>query len=397
MNNSLLLKTKTMRNITQLLILIIIILTLPFGCLAQSSKAFKYEYPVDVDWDIPNSASNIRDICFSPKTPVESDVYLVVAHKNGYISMFVNDNFINPSERNILRQKISFNLYLNKELATLEEQKLNNIQGSLQFSEDGKYLYSGGWIFYSKIKSAYCSMIYVFDMDKIDIKNSTIFENKARDYKIVSADGIINKFVVSDDHTKVLVQHELGNKMKLISIFDVESGKKEWSLVCKNEVVDLVFGADNSSIYYTQGKDIIHYSVTENKILNTYSLKKNDVCRIYSSGKTLICSDFLNKLFYWDFSESDKPIEIKTESFISEIQYIRGSMLSTLSGYFVGDGNGNIFEVRFNDKKIYPVKWISHCEGCPFVRKISLSGNGRMFGYFNNENGMNIYTNYGPF
>lgn len=384
-----------MRNLKQ--ILIFCLMGIPFLTFSQTSKAYKYEYPVEIDWDIPNKASNIRDICFSPKTPVESDVYLAVAHKNGYISMFVNDNMIKASERNILRQKISFNLYLNKDLATLEEQKLNKIQGSLQFSEDGKYLYSGGWVFYSKIKSAYCSMIYVFDIEKLNLKNSTIFDQTPREYKVIIVDGLITRFVLSPDQKKILVHHELDNKMILISIYDVETMKKEWSLVCKTDIMDLVYGADNTTIYYAQGKDIIHYSVTENKILNTYTLKKNDVCRLYCSGKTLICSDFLNKLYYWEVENSDKPVEIKTESFITEIQYVWGSGLATLSGYFVGDGNGNIYEVRFGDKKIYPVKWSYQCESCPFIKKISMSGNGRMFGYFNNENGIIIYTNSAPF
>ncbi len=384
-----------MSNFKQFFVLLMI--SVPFLLMAQSSKAFKYEYTVDIKWNNPTSASNIRDICFAPVTPTESDVYLAVAHNNGLISMFVNDQFVKPSERNILRQKISFNLYLNKDLATVEEQKLNKTQGSLLFSSDGKYLFSGGWIFYSKIKSAYCSMIYIFDIEKLNLKNANPFDQTPHDYKVISVDGLITRFVLSPDNKKILVHHELDNKMILISIFDVETMKKEWSMVCKGDVMDLVFGKDNNTFYYAQGKEIIHYSVPDNKILNTYTLKKNDVCRLFSSGNTLICSDFLNKLYYWETEKSDKPAEIKTKSFITEIQRVRGSMLATLSGYFVGDGNGNIYEVDFYDKKIYPVKWSYTCESCPFIKKISMSGNGRMFGYFNNENGISIYTNSGPF
>lgn len=85
-----------MRNLKQILVLLLI--SFPLILSAQSSKSFKYEYPVEIDWDTPTSASNVRDICFSPKTSCESDVYLAVAHYNGYISMFVTDNFIKPSE-----------------------------------------------------------------------------------------------------------------------------------------------------------------------------------------------------------------------------------------------------------------------------------------------------------
>jgi hypothetical protein len=383
-----------MRKLEQILALIFLIF--PYWISAQTSQAFKYEYSVDIKWENPASASNIRDICFAPNTPVESDVYLAVAHNNGLISIFMNDSYIKPVERNILRQKISFNLYLNNNLATPEEQNLNKVQGSLQFSSDGKFLYSGGWIYFSKIKNAYCSMIYVFDMEKLDIKNATTLDQKPREYKGITVDGLISKFLLSSDNKKILVQHELSNKMKLVSIYDAETFQKEWSTVCEKEVVDIAFGETNSSIYYTQGNNIIHYSVTDNKIIKTYSLEKSDVCRIYSSGKTLICSDFLNKLYYWDYSNPEKPVEIKTKSYISEIQYISGSMLSTLSGYFAGDGNGNIYEVRFGDKKIYPVKWSYQCESCPFIKKITMSGNGRMFGYFNNENGISIYTKSSP-
>lgn len=384
-----------MRHLKHLLALLLISFSLFLS--AQSSKSFKYEYPVEIDWDNPTSASNIRDICFSPKTPSESDVYLAVAHKNGYISMFVNDQFIKPSERNILRQKIYFNLYLNKDLATQEEQKLNKVQGSLQFSSDGKYLFSGGWVFYSKIKSAFCSMIYIFDIEKINIKNSNVYEQTPREYKVISVDGIITRFLLSPDNKKILVHHELDNNMILISIYDVETMNKEWSMVCKSDIMDLTFGKDNTTIYYAQGKDIVQYSVTENKILKTYTLKKNDVCRVYYSRNTLICSDFLNKIFYWDVNKSDKPSEIKTETYITEIQYVTGSMLLTMSGFFVGDGNGNIYEVNLYDKEIYPVKWTYQCQSCPFVKRITMSGNGRMFGYFNNENGISIYTNYSTF